>query len=277
MLPNFLIIGAMKAGTDSLYEYLRRHPLVFMSDTKELNYFAKDLNWGLGQDWYESQFAAGNGARAIGEASTSYSKYPDHSGVPERIANRIPEAKLIYLVRNPVDRIRSQYLHMVLHGREKDPIDVAVLKDPSYLNFSRYGLQIDQYLECFPSEQILVVLSDDLKTDRLRTVNRVLEFLGLEGGWDDPDLGREFHITTEKRVLRPTFRRLARMPGYRRVGRMLPEGVKRMALGIRTRGVDPDAAKVSSDVREYIHESLKTDLKRLRDYLGDDFDGWGIA
>src|SRR5437660_1291673 len=85
-LPTFLVIGAMKAGTDALWKYLRGHPQVHMAPTKELDFFAEELNWRRGLGWYEGQFEGAGAAVAIGEASTSYSKHPTHPGVPERIA-----------------------------------------------------------------------------------------------------------------------------------------------------------------------------------------------
>src|SRR5207244_8421308 len=85
MLPTFLVIGAMKSGTTSLYRYLQAHPDVFMSEQKELNYFTQgaNQNWEKGLAWYQAQFEQAGKARAVGEASTNYTKYPQFQGVPE--------------------------------------------------------------------------------------------------------------------------------------------------------------------------------------------------
>ena len=116
-LPSFLVIGAMKAGTTSLYHYLHAHPQVFMPSIKELDFFVAGGNWGRGLHWYQKQFAgAGPGAVAVGEASTMYTKYPSVDGVPERIAAHLPEVRLVYVVRDPIDRIRSHYRHRVAVG-----------------------------------------------------------------------------------------------------------------------------------------------------------------
>jgi hypothetical protein len=86
-LPSFLIIGAMKAGTTSLYHYLKSHPQIHMSRIKELDFFVTELNWGRGLDWYSQQFSGiGTNVLAAGEASTNYTKYPRYKGVPERIS-----------------------------------------------------------------------------------------------------------------------------------------------------------------------------------------------
>lgn len=110
MLPNFLIIGARKAGTTSMYYYLQAHPQVYMSPEKELKFFVPEKNWTRGVAWYEQYFDEAGDAIAIGEASPSYTRYPRSRGIPALIAEVLPKARLIYLVRHPVDRMVSHYL-----------------------------------------------------------------------------------------------------------------------------------------------------------------------
>lgn len=277
MLPNFLIIGAMKAGTDSLWEYLRHHPQVFMSETKELDFFVKELNWQQGMAWYERQFEEAGDARGVGEASTSYTKFPLYPDVPARIAAMIPQVRLIYLVRHPVERIRSQYLHQVLVDGEKRPIEAAALADPSYLDLSRYAMQLERYLDHFPRENLLIVRSEDLRNDRRATVDRVLRFLGLDEACPEDILGQEFHRSAEKRVLRPLFRWAHGLPGYAAVARAVPQPVKDWTLAVRTRGLHPDRARISDVLTLRLEDMLREDVVRLRRYIGNDFDGWGIG
>ena len=97
MLPNFLIIGTMKGGTTSLYKYLRGHPQVFMAEKKELDYFSTGIDGGLSCDWYGGWFQGADGARAVGEASTGYTKFPTHRDVAARVAALLPDVRLIYL------------------------------------------------------------------------------------------------------------------------------------------------------------------------------------
>src|SRR5215211_9390855 len=107
-LPNFLVIGAMKAGTTSLYHYLRHHPQVFMPEIKELNFFNPLRNWRRGVEWYEEQFEGiPDSVVAIGEASTSYTKFPWIREVPARITSVLGEIRLIYVVRDPIERMQS--------------------------------------------------------------------------------------------------------------------------------------------------------------------------
>jgi hypothetical protein len=289
MLPNFFVIGAMKAGTTSLYQYLRAHPQIFMADDKEPCFFGSKLNWHRGREWYESLFHHAGDAIAVGEACTGYTKYPIHDGVPERMSQLIPEARLIYLVRHPIERIRSHYEHVHRYGYEKRPLAVAVLEDPKYVGYSRYALQIDQYLKCFAREQLLVVTSENLRSERRGTLRQIFDFLGVDGEWSSSAIDVE-HYASRRRVPRPFARQLRRLPGYRRVARAVPSTAKtayrRVAAkqelqapvqgdGRQGKGIRP--ADIPRDVRRELEDRLSGDVARLRDIVGNELDGWGIG
>ena len=118
--PNFIVIGAMRAGTTALFEYLRAHPDVYIPELKELNFFWE--RWKRGIGWYESQFAGATDEKAIGELSPEYTFYPARRGVAERIAKLLPDVKLIYLMRDPIARMRSNYVWRVAAGSESRPM-----------------------------------------------------------------------------------------------------------------------------------------------------------
>jgi hypothetical protein len=276
MLPNFLVIGAMKAGTSSLHHYLRGHPQIFMSQTKELNFFTKERNSNRGLEWYESHFADADGALAIGETSPSYSKYPEYGPVPELIAKVLPDVRLIYLIRHPVERMRSHYIHWVLKGTENEPIERALLIDPRYLSSSLYALQIEQYLKHFNREQLLIITSESLRNDRPRTMGRVYEFLGVDPSAPDTEPNEEFHRSAEKWDNRRLARRMRRTRVYEFAARAAPESMKKSYRRVVQR-IDPVRAEVSHELRSRLDEMLKEDVRRLRSYMEADFDGWGIA
>jgi Sulfotransferase family len=277
VLPNFLIVGAAKSGTTSLYRYLRDHPQVFMAESKELKFFSSKTRWRLGPGWYARQFEAASGAGAVGEASPSYTRYPLHQGVPERVAQVIPDARLVYLVRHPIERMRSHYLHRLLQGKERVPLDDAVLADPSYLDTSRYAMQIEQYLEWFPPEQLLVVTAEALRRDRLDTLGRVCQFLGVDAGWRPRELEREYNRIGELRpqVLAPRPVVLAARLAVR-VG-LPPRTARRLSYRPSRAVVVPDQIAFSEPVRRGLEEALREDVARLHAHLGPEFDGWGIA
>jgi Sulfotransferase family len=273
-LPNFVVIGAMKAGTTSLWEYLSDHPQVFMCLPKEPNFFL-EKTWERGRGWYESLFRDAGRAIAVGEASTSYARYPSHPGVPERMAALIPGARLVYVVRDPIERIRSQFQYMTDRGLERRPLARAVLENSDYVAYSRYAAQIDRYLEWFPREQLLVVTSEDLRDARRETVGRVFDFLGVDPSWASPGLDVDHNITA-RREPRQFAHGLRRLTGYRKIARRVPSGIKPLYWGLAGRrrrsrnGLPPD-------VRQELEHRLAGDVVRLRAFLGKDFHGWQIA
>jgi hypothetical protein len=277
MLPNFLIIGAAKAGTTSLHQYLRHHPQVFMPETKELSYFVEENNWNRGRGWYRQQFEGATTAVAIGEASPRYAMYPVYRGVPRRIAELLPGARLIYVVRDPIERMRSHYLDRLIYGVETEPIEQALLTNPIYLNSSRYALQIEQYLEYFSREKLLIVRAEYLRHDRARIVRRILEFLGIEGDWHAPVLEREFHTTAERRMPRLLGRRILRSRARGIFGRLPPLVRERLLGPFMFRRVATDRIAIPEGIRCQLADALRDDVRRLHRYVEDSFDGWGIC
>ena len=198
-LPDFLIIGAQKAGTTALYAYLRRHPDITGPAWKEVSFF--DRHWPRGASWYRGNFPNVLRVRGdlVGEASPSYLFHPL---VPSLVAELLPEAKLIALVRNPVDRALSHYHHEVALGRESLSFEDALavegerlrgeeerlLAEPGYFSPAwwnhtykargRYAEQLERWLEVFPRERLLVLPSEELLAEPEPAHARVLEFLG---------------------------------------------------------------------------------------------------
>src|SRR3977135_2104853 len=108
-LPNLIIIGGLKCGTTSIHHYLGLHPQIHMSKPKELNFFVEELNWDLGLDWYASRFD--DRFKVRGESSPHYTNLARLEGVPEGIREHCPDARLLYMVRDPIKRILSHWVH----------------------------------------------------------------------------------------------------------------------------------------------------------------------
>lgn len=277
VLPNFVIIGAMKAGTTSLYQYLGTHPEIFMTSPKELSFFS--FNWERGQSWYESQFEAAGEARALGEATPNYTKAHLWPDAASRMASLIPAARLVYVLREPVERCRSHYLHHVADGVERRPIERALREEEEpqtldYLQTSRYAFQLERYLEHFHRRQILVVLSDHLMHRRLDTLQRVFGFLDVDESWIPPNLNRQAHGTSQKVLAHPVARRIRQLPGYRALAHHTPQRFKKSARRLTSR---PVQTEMSEDLRLHVRERLRPDVGRLASLLDlPDFDGWGM-
>lgn len=277
MLPNFVIIGAMKAGTTSLFRYMGSHPEISTSAVKELDYFNR--NWERGLSWYESNFPAAGETKAVGEASPNYTKAHLWPATARRMVSVIPDARLIYVVRDPIDRIRSMYHHQVADGAEDRPIELA-LRDESdprtcdYIETSRYAFQLEQYIERFDRRQILVITSEDLHAHRLRTVGSVFRFLQVAEGWIPPNLDRQEHRSSQKSLFHPAARRIRRLPGYGQVARHTPKGLKLAAHRLITKPID---SQISPELRFHLQEKLRPDVEQLIEIVDQPtFDGWGM-
>jgi hypothetical protein len=285
-LPTFLLIGAMKAGTTSLYHYLSAHPQIATPEYKAPEFFVAESNWHRGIDWYRKQFPpTGPNVLAIGEASNAYAKYPRHQGVPARIAAHLPDVRLVYVVRDPVARIRSHYQTRAAEGSEKAPFAEAVFSNSIYLDYSRYAMQIEQYLEHFPREQLLVITSEDLRESREPTMRRVYEFVGVDPLQAPADLDRDFYRTRDRAAHSPIplgLRKFLkhRFPRTRRFKELENDTVGALRRITRRDGeqaVPRAAFDIPDDVRTRIGTELADDVHRLRAYMDAGFSGWGIA
>jgi len=176
-LPNVIIIGAGKCGTTSLHTYLDLHPAIAMTREKELHFFANPEVWQRGLDWYSSQFDAHAPVR--GEASVKYTAWPKWKGVPERMASVVPEARLLYVVRDPIQRILSSWVHRYSDADESRPIrDVLeVLEGNDYVERSRYYRQLEQYLPFYEKSRIHVISSEALRANRRDVLAETFDFL----------------------------------------------------------------------------------------------------
>jgi hypothetical protein len=196
-LPNIVVIGAMKCGTTALHDFLDRHPEIAMSRAKELNFFfGPDVapagarpygeplawaagNWHRGLRWYAAQFDAAAPMR--GESSPGYTS-PARPEVAARIAAHLPDAKLIYLVRDPVERALSQYRHHVAEGTERRaPVEALFDPHSQYLARSRYHERLAPFAARFCRTRIHVVALEDLLAARRRTLTSLFAFLGVDG------------------------------------------------------------------------------------------------
>src|SRR5215475_5027581 len=198
-LPNLIIIGAMKCGTSSLHYYLGFHPQIVMSQQKELNFFIQERNWSKGIDWYKSHFTGA--ATVYGEASPNYTNYPFWTGVPERMASILPDAKLIYLVRDPIERMISQYIHEMAASPEQRTFSEAITDTDNnhYLSRSLYYVQLEQYLKHFSRSQILVLAQEELYAERRTVMETIFRFLEVDLTFSSEKFRQLRHLSKEKR------------------------------------------------------------------------------
>ena len=181
--PRLFLIGAQKCATTFLADCLADHPQIELAAPKEPDFFTR--NYARGLEWYRARFA-NSGAAVLLDASVSYTVAPraperDNplSGVPERIRAHAPEARFVYIVRDPVQRVHSAYWHAVAAGHEDRPFRQAIAEDPWYLNASRYHHQVQRYLDVFPADRLLILDMHETIADPAAAVARVCRHVGL--------------------------------------------------------------------------------------------------
>jgi len=272
-LPNLIIIGAMKCGTSSMHNYLDAHPAISMSRQKELNFFSFDRHWQRGEDWYGRHFSSTAAIR--GESSPSYSKFPKVPHVPGRIKTLAPSVRLLYLVRDPVPRIISHYMHRWSDGKEKSSLNDALseFEGNHYVDCSRYHMQLQQYLDHFPKSQILVVSTEDMKEKRHETLREVFRFLDVDETFQSPRHDAIYHASNPHGFVRRTAER-SRLG--RKIRPYVPHSMVHWAAthGPRKRAVEPPA--LDSRLREALCDYLREDVEQLRSQVGRGFAQWSI-
>jgi hypothetical protein len=274
-LPNFVVIGAMKAGTVSLRHYLDDHPDVFVGNGGrfgEPNFFIAEHNWPRGHGWYESLFDGAGTAAAIGECSPSYTWAHVYRGVPERMARLVPEARLVYLVRDPIARMQSMYMHQVSAGRERRRPEVALLDD-RYLGPSLYGFQLAAFLDHFDRGQVLVIASEVLRDRPHEALSAVFSHLGVDPAAVDPGKRYQDHRSTDKPV--PRLHDLKWLP-RRQVKldpRWRPDQRTGLARLLTTRQARADDSAIPPELRERLAERLAADVDRFENLIGHQVPG----
>ncbi|MEM7271500.1 MAG: sulfotransferase [Actinomycetota bacterium] len=268
-LPDWIMIGAMKSATSSMHRYLAEHPQVATSTPKELDFFVEPKYSELGVDWYRQQFNDPSDAVVAGESSVNYTKCHQFPGVAERMHRLVPDVKLIYILRDPLQRIESQWIHAVGAGKWRGDFSSA-LADPDtspMVQTSCYWTQLEQYLQYFDASQIKIMSYEDVSAEPLRSVNEFLEFVGLEPNFDHPLIGKRIHDSSLK--MRPN-----------RLGLLLWEDRKRRR---RLRKYLPwlvakpiEKPVWSTEDRNRIAAYLQPEVDKIRDFSGLRFEQWPI-
>ena len=177
--PNLFLVGAMKAGTNTLHRLLDAHPDIYMSKRpKEPSWFVGS-NSGKDEAWYLGLFAAAGGARYVGEASTDYTRAPRLSGAPQKIKAYSPDARILYIMRDPLDRALSHYWWDVQYSVEGRSFKDAASRSREIRDVGHYALQIAPYLDIFGRDRVHVVTLETLTSDAPGALAGVWNFLGL--------------------------------------------------------------------------------------------------
>ncbi len=218
--PDFAIPGFARCGTTWLYETLRRHPGIFLPERKELDFFSE--SWAKGYPFYAAYFAGARDDQLTGDISPVYAEHPE---VPERLAATSPEARVVIVVRNQVDRLRSSYWQSRRDGwshAELDRFLEGQVEDCGYLVNQRYAPTVETYRRLFGAEAVLVLVYEEMSRDPLAGIRAILGHLGLgealPAGMED---------LLDKRV-NPTF--MPKYPGLYRIAQRVNQTLRKAHL-----------------------------------------------
>ncbi len=297
-LPTFVVIGATKCGTTSLYQYLRQHPGIFLPQKKELHYFTyeklADRVAGPGDEDvvrfacptradYERAFASATTETALGDMSPSYF---EHAEVSDRIRSELEDPEIVLLLRNPIERTYSQYMHLVRDARERLPFPDALDAEPDrvragwgnlwhYTRGSFYSDRTQKYLDTFGPARMKVVLFEDFVRGPSRVLSELCAFLGVDPAWRF-ESGEVYN-----RSGRPHSRLVAAFvnrpgPIVKRVVRSLPEPLVRGAKQAIARLNVGEKGRIDAHSRARLRDLFSEDVARLEGILGRDLSIWNL-
>lgn len=272
-LPDFMIIGAMKSGTTSLHAYLGKHPDIFMSKTKEIHYFAdeKYLNYDL--QWYKNHFVSNK--KLVGTSPQNYTKrhHEFYKNIPERISKDIPKVKLIYILRDPIERYKSHILENYF-GESKN----IILNNINTKHFEKTGLyyyQLQEYLKYFDLSQIHILTMENLKNNRLQTLNNIFQFLGVEEVHDESQF--DFISNTHEEKALPA-RFISALP-FRLLNRLSPSLTSKIAKNEFLKNYLYKGGKeeyLSEQEIQRLKDIYINDVKKLESLTGISFNDWNL-
>ena len=296
VMPNFFIIGAARSGTSSLYEYMRQHPQIFFPELKEPMYFAfqpQELCFkGPGDEAgmnrkavadleaYQTLFKKVKGETRIGEASANYLY---HACVAKNIRASLPEAKLICILRNPVERAYSSYLYTLRDGREtEESFESALAKEDQRIaenwcdiwHYQRGGFyyqQLHRFYQVFPYKQIKVILQEDLKSNPQRVLSGLFEFLGVDSQFQaDVDVAYNQGGKPRNRLLNRVLTRPSRIKQFLRP--LTPRVLLCAYITMKHRNLS--RPELSHETHRQLLEAYRGDIENLQQLLSRDLSHW---
>jgi hypothetical protein len=272
-LPDFLIIGAMKAGTTSLHDYLGMHPDIFTSSPKEIHFFADEKYFNHNIEWYKRHFItekilAGTSPQNY---TKCHNKYYQH--IPERLKAYLPEIKLIYILRDPIERYRS---HILENYFTESTHDVRYnIKSDHYVKTGMYFMQLQAYLLYFNLTQIHILTLEELESNRLNCLNRIFRFLGVSELQNDRLFNFVSNNHRDKTV--PYYVKSSLI--YRAARKVAPKLSERVITHSNLKFLfkrKGEKKLLSEKELDRLKTIYSEDVKQLRKLTGFPFDKWSV-
>lgn len=280
--PDFMLVGAAKAGTTTLHFKLKNHPNILLTDPKEPMYFSNPEVYARGPEWYSSLFKDAKASQLCGDCSTTYMRYPFAEEPNTRnpwptISQLDKTPKFIYILRHPVDRAYSHYVHHMRFGCTMT-FEEAMDRNPIYVNCSKYSLQMSAFREHLPDAKLLALDFTQLIHDRTSATYKTLDFLELPAILP-PD---PHHSMMNRRDNREFFSKIMwKVPGWKIARKMISPSIKRKAMDLtmnsrlgkriaRKTEVQP----MKPETRMKLVEMFEPDIQAAEELLGKPLPDW---
>ncbi|MEL6939027.1 MAG: sulfotransferase [Cyanobacteria bacterium J06598_1] len=263
--PTFIIMGAMKCATTTLHEQLSEQPGVFMTSLKEPNFFSDDENYAAGIKAYWNLFDVAGPTDICGESSTHYTKLPTYPHTLTRLRRHLPHIKLVYVMRHPLDRLVSQYVHEWTQRTVSGSLSDAIKRYPRLHQYSLYSMQLRPYLEAFGPETVLPVFLERVQLNPAAELARIGRFIGYTQPtvWHEETGHR--HASRDRLRKNPWRDALVHTPILRELRRRLvPKSVRTQVRGLWQMKQRPE---LSEGDRTWLQTRLDPDMATLGHWL----------
>jgi Sulfotransferase domain len=263
-----IIIGAMKCGTSSLYSYLRDHPEICPCITKEPEFFSENQRHGVQVTNYSELWTFDHSIHKYAlEASTGYTKCPLEPNVPRNIFDYGIRPKLIYIIRNPFDRISSHFNFMKNHRSWKQNIT-----DMHLISTSNYFIQLEQYRKYFSLDNILILDFNELRDNPTLLLQKIYKFLGLSHNY----FPKEYKVKNQTQAKSNFEKNLRSLKFFTPFYDSIPKPLRRLGKTLVLRVAPPEKRVLTNDEKEFIYNELKEDMANLHRLYGFDVGKWGF-
>lgn len=274
-IPNFIVAGASKAGTEWLRLALREHPDIWMPGGLEtLDFFSR--KYDRGADWYREIFADRGEEKAVGEKSSSYILIPESA---ERIAQYNPQMKIVFVLRQPIDRAYSHYCMWLRGGLVSDDVDRELTAASPLVDEGFYHRHMQRFRDHFPDDQLKIMLYDDLRANVPQFLTDIYDFLGVDSTFRPDVMEEKYHATKSRpraQLLYNAAVKTMKIVGRNRAGQWMMETLRRKGVVNIFHKLNEGEAfpQLSAEARKRLAEMYQDDVNALAQLLGRDLSHW---
>jgi hypothetical protein len=274
MLPNFLIIGTAKSGTTTLARQLCKHPSIGFASAAEPNFFAFDENYSRGMAYYESFFSHCTRKMLVGEKSWRYSVGALYPKARDRIAEHLPNARLVYIVRHPLARAESLWMECLSSGADVVSTDFnkAIKENILFVESSKYWTQLNRYRDYFSDSRILVLFHENLSTRHRSVLDSLFSFVGIECALDSSFKELWENVSEGKSGDNALLAAARRIPGFNSFRNAAPQIARSGLRRVLKRKLDRPTW--DDDTRKWFLDQVYEDCRHILSYAGRDSDYW---